>query len=122
LTKGYRLYLEHCSHSGVEAVLDLTRAWTLVRFFDAGMLQLTKCCRCTGKFVAHKHDLQDNVVCGACQPPSRAGKTKKAAAARQALDEAALEGVNDNKVLAEPVPDQAAMLTPRTESLVAQAA
>ncbi|KND58019.1 Flagellar transcriptional activator FlhC [Candidatus Paraburkholderia schumanniana] len=82
LTKGYRLYLEHCNHSGAEAVLDLTRAWTLVRFFDAGMLQMTPCC-CTGKFVAHKHDLQNNVVCGACQPPSRAGKTKKAAAARQ---------------------------------------
>jgi flagellar transcriptional activator FlhC len=32
--------------------------------------------------VAHKHDLQNNVVCGACQPPSRAGKTKKAAAAK----------------------------------------
>ncbi len=30
----------------------------------------------------------------ACQPPSRAGKTKKAAAARQALDEAALESGN----------------------------
>jgi flagellar transcriptional activator FlhC len=49
-----------------------------VRFFDADMLQFTRCCRCTGKFVAHKHDLQNNVVCGACQPPSRAGKTKKA--------------------------------------------
>jgi len=90
LTKGYRLYLEHCKNSDVEAVLDLTRAWTLVRFFDAGMLQLTKCCRCTGKFIAHKHDLQENVVCGACQPPSRAGKTKKAAAARQASQETAL--------------------------------
>jgi flagellar transcriptional activator FlhC len=84
LTKGYRLYLEHCKHGGVEVVVDLTRAWTLVRFFDAGMLQLTKCCRCTGKFVAHKHDLQIHVVCGACQPPSRAGKTKKAAAMLQA--------------------------------------
>jgi flagellar transcriptional activator FlhC len=82
LTKGYRLYLEHCKHANSEPVLDLTRAWTLVRFFDADILQLTRCCRCTGKFVAHKHDLQNNVVCGACQPPSRAGKTKKAAAAK----------------------------------------
>ncbi|MGF6701030.1 hypothetical protein OKW38_005707 [Paraburkholderia sp. MM5496-R1] len=32
LTKGYRLYLEHCQHSETEPVLDLTRAWTLVRF------------------------------------------------------------------------------------------
>ena len=30
LTKGYRLYLEHCKHSETEPVLDLTRAWTLV--------------------------------------------------------------------------------------------
>jgi flagellar transcriptional activator FlhC len=80
LTKGYRLYLEHCTRSEAEPVLDLTRAWTLVRFFEAEMLQLTACARCTGKFVAHKHDLQHGVVCGACNPPSRAGKTKKAAA------------------------------------------
>ena len=83
LTKGYRLYLEHCRNSNVDAVLDLTRAWTLVRFFNADMLQVTPCCRCTGKFVAHKHDLQRSVVCGVCRPPSRAGKTKKAAAMRQ---------------------------------------
>jgi len=81
LTKGYRLYLEHCKRTEGEPVLDLTRAWTLVRFFEAEMLQLTPCCRCTGKFVAHKHDLQKGVVCGACQPPSRAGKTRKAARA-----------------------------------------
>ena len=123
LTKGYRLYLEHCNHSGVEAVLDLTRAWTLVRFFDAGMLQLTRCCRCTGKFVGHKHDLQNNVVCGACQPPSRAGKTKKAAAARQATEEAALVEVESkNEVPDESALDHAAIYSRRTESLVAQAA
>jgi flagellar transcriptional activator FlhC len=80
LTKGYRLYLEHCTRNEAEPVLDLTRAWTLVRFFEAEMLQLTACCRCTGKFVAHKHDLQKGVVCGVCQPPSRAGKTRKAVA------------------------------------------
>jgi flagellar transcriptional activator FlhC len=85
LTKGYRLYLEHCTNSNIEAVLDITRAWTLVRFFDANMLQVTQCCRCAGKFIAHKHDLQANVVCGACRPPSRAGKTKKAAAMRQSF-------------------------------------
>jgi flagellar transcriptional activator FlhC len=91
LTKGYRLYLEHCRHTQSEPVLDLTRAWTLVRFFDADILQLTRCCRCSGKFVAHRHDLQNNVVCGACQPPSRAGKTKKAAAAKQEIEAVQLE-------------------------------
>jgi flagellar transcriptional activator FlhC len=82
LTKGYRLYIEHCEDGEYEPVLDLTRAWTLVRFFEADMLQLTPCSHCGGKFVAHKHELQHNVVCCACQPPSRAGKTKKAAATK----------------------------------------
>src|ERR1700692_2463436 len=125
LTKGYRLYLEHCKNSEVEAVLDLTRAWTLVRFFDAGLLQLTKCCRCTGKFIAHKHDLQENVVCGACQPPSRAGKTKKAAAARQASQETALVelGMSMANEVPEPtVLENAARLQPRSQTLIAQAA
>jgi flagellar transcriptional activator FlhC len=100
LTKGYRLYLEHCERSEAEPVLDLTRAWTLVRFFEAQMLQLTACSRCTGKFVAHKHDLQHGVVCGACQPPSRAGKTRKAAA-RAAVQ--AFAEVNDEEVVDTPV-------------------
>jgi flagellar transcriptional activator FlhC len=97
LTKGYRLYLEHCTRSEAEPVLDLTRAWTLVRFFEAEMLQLTACSRCTGKFVAHKHDLQHGVICGACNPPSRAGKTKKAAAraAQVAFESASDEEVCD---------------------------
>ncbi|WP_321800399.1 flagellar transcriptional regulator FlhC [Caballeronia sp. J97] len=82
LTKAYRLYVEHCEHNRLEIVLSLTRAWTLVRFFEADILQQTPCCRCKGRFIAHKHDLQSGFVCGACQPPSRAGRTKKAAVAR----------------------------------------
>jgi flagellar transcriptional activator FlhC len=100
-----------------------------VRFFDAGMLQMTSCGRCTGKFVAHKHDLQNNVVCGACQPPSRAGKTKKAAAARQAVQEAALEVVSGKSEVpqapehsAQIALDNVAALQPQRASLVAQAA
>jgi flagellar transcriptional activator FlhC len=97
-----------------------------VRFFDAGMLQMTPCCRCTGKFVAHKHDLQNNVVCGACQPPSRAGKTKKAAAAKQASQEAALEVVMSKNEVPEHAEHTAlgnvAALQPQRASLVAQAA
>jgi flagellar transcriptional activator FlhC len=91
LTKGYRLYVEHCSHSGTEALLDLTRAWTLVRFFNADLLQLRRCGRCGGKFVAHRHDPRHNFVCSACHPPARAGKTKKAAVANHATPEAAAD-------------------------------
>jgi flagellar transcriptional activator FlhC len=82
LIKAYRLYVEHCECNRLEVIVSLTRAWTLVRFFEADILQRTPCCRCTGMFVAHKHDPQSNFVCGACQPPSRAGKTKKAAIER----------------------------------------
>ncbi|MFI5445964.1 flagellar transcriptional regulator FlhC [Polaromonas sp. UC242_47] len=75
--KSYRLYLEQVAQQGSEPVLDFTRAWTLVRFFDSDMLQLSTCTRCTGLFVAHAHDPQGNYVCVLCRPPSRAGKTSK---------------------------------------------
>jgi flagellar transcriptional activator FlhC len=78
LTKGYKLYLEHCNRNGSYVILSLTRAWTLVRFFDSDILQLTRCCHCTGKFITRKQDPLDGVVCGNCQPPSRAGKSAKA--------------------------------------------
>ncbi len=82
IVKSYRLYLEHAQLNGDEPLLSLTRAWTLVRFFESGMLQLTSCTRCRAHFVAHAHDPQHGFVCGLCQPPSRAGKTKKSAAAK----------------------------------------
>ncbi|BAN21876.1 flagellar transcriptional regulator FlhC [Caballeronia insecticola] len=86
IVKSYRLYLEHVALYGDEAVLSLTRAWTLVRYFESGMLQTNACTRCGGRFVAHAYDLRAGYVCGLCQPPSRAGKTRKAgesAAARR---------------------------------------
>jgi flagellar transcriptional activator FlhC len=84
LIKSYRLYLEQITLSGNEAVLSVTRAWYLVRFFDAGMLQLTHCRECGGQFVVHANDLYDNYVCGICRPPSRAGKTRKSRASSAA--------------------------------------
>ena len=77
IIKSYRLYLEQVQQQGSEPMLDFTRAWTLVRFFDSDMLQLSTCTRCTGQFVAHAHDTQNNYVCVLCRPPSRAGKTRK---------------------------------------------
>ncbi|HEV3104593.1 MAG TPA: flagellar transcriptional regulator FlhC [Trinickia sp.] len=79
LIKGYRLYREHCAQNGLEEQLDLTRAWTLVRFFNGGLLQLTQCCRCAGKFVEHKYELPRVKACAICQPPSRAGKKARSA-------------------------------------------
>jgi flagellar transcriptional activator FlhC len=77
LTKGYKLYLEHCERHDIYIMLSFTRAWTLVRFFDAGILQLTRCCSCTGKFVTRKQDVAHGAVCGSCQPLSRAGKSAR---------------------------------------------
>jgi len=89
--KAYKLYLEQVEPdpSG-EPVLSLTRAWTLVRFFESKMLETACCSKCGGDFVVHRLDLHDDYICGLCHMPSRAGKTKKlkeetAAAAPAAL-------------------------------------
>ena len=80
LTKSYRLYLEQVQQQGAEPVLDFTRAWTLVRFFDSDQLQLSSCERCQGRFVAHAHECKRSFVCVLCRPPSRAGKPGRSAA------------------------------------------
>jgi flagellar transcriptional activator FlhC len=77
--KAYQLYLEQMPpEPGQEPLLSLTRAWTLVRFFNGDMLKLAPCGKCQGKFVVNSMDLHGNYVCGLCHMPSRAGKTKKA--------------------------------------------
>lgn len=85
LIKSYRLYLEQIAVSGEEPVLSITRAWFLIRFMEANMLQLKPCTCCNGHFIVHAQDLYDDFVCGICRPPSRAGKTRKQAAAKAAL-------------------------------------
>ena len=81
IVKAYRLYLEQAElDANGEPVLSLTRAWTLIRFFDSKMLATTACCDCGGHFVVHRLDLHDHYTCGLCHMPSRAGKTKKARA------------------------------------------
>jgi len=77
----YKLYLEHVDSAADqgEPVLSFTRAWMLVRFFDSGMLQLSECRQCSGRFIAHAHDPQADFVCAICRPPPRAGKTRAAA-------------------------------------------
>ncbi|MBV6411012.1 MAG: flagellar transcriptional regulator FlhC [Burkholderiales bacterium] len=81
VVKAYRLYLEHIELHGMECALSLTRAWTLVRFFDANMLKLAQCLECGGHFVAHAQDLTRDYACGLCHVPARAGKTKRRAEA-----------------------------------------
>jgi len=75
--KSYRLYREHVELRSLEPVLSFTRAWTLLRFFDAKLLQTAPCTRCGGHYVVHALELYDDFVCGLCAPPSRAGKTAR---------------------------------------------
>jgi flagellar transcriptional activator FlhC len=84
IIKSYRLYLEQVQQQGGEPVLDFTRAWTLVRFFDSDMLQLSTCTRCTGLFVAHAHDSQSNYVCCAARPRAPARPAPLPSATRPA--------------------------------------
>ena len=77
--KAYQLYLEQMPPApGEEPLLSLTRAWTLVRFFQSGMLLLAPCSRCQGKFIVNALDLNADYLCGLCHMPSRAGKTRQA--------------------------------------------
>ncbi|MBZ9556956.1 MULTISPECIES: flagellar transcriptional regulator FlhC [Modicisalibacter] len=76
--RAFKLYLEQISlEADAEPVLGLTRAWTLVRFFESELLELCECTSCHGRYVVHAHTPSRDFVCGICQPPSRAGKTRK---------------------------------------------
>lgn len=91
MVKAYSLYLERVSLDASEFVLSLTRAWTLIRFFESEMFELASCTCCSGQFVVHAHAPHQDFVCGICLPPSRAGKTRKRReAAEQAQRKAAL--------------------------------
>lgn len=79
LTKAYRLYIEQIEAAQVEPLLSFTRAWRLVKFVDAGMLQRTKCSQCGGQFVTELYENR-HYTCGLCNPPARAGKSKSAGA------------------------------------------
>ncbi len=79
IVRAYRLYREHARTHGMDEILSITRAWRLVKFFDAGMLTTTPCVGCGGHFVVHTYELTDSYTCGLCNVPSRAGKTKRRA-------------------------------------------
>ena len=78
IIKAYRMYVDQTRRGGMDMVLSLTRAWTMVRFFEAKMLQIAICKECGGEFVAHAYDPVKGYVCGLCHMPARAGKTRKA--------------------------------------------
>lgn len=78
MVKAYSLYLEQCPLVPDEKpVLGLTRAWTLLRFIDCGMIKHTECCVCHGRFVASVEHTKSPFTCSLCSPPSRAMKKSK---------------------------------------------
>jgi flagellar transcriptional activator FlhC len=87
----YRLYREYVGRLGMPEVLSITRAWRLTKFFDAGMLTTTGCTHCHGNFVVHTYELTEKYVCGLCDMPSRAGKTRANRMAAYADPENAVE-------------------------------
>ncbi len=80
LVKAWQLYHAEVQAMGVESMLSITRAWRLVKFVDSDMLCLTGCSHCGGQFVAHTHEWDNagkRFVCGLCEPPARAGKSRR---------------------------------------------
>src|SRR5262245_50719300 len=81
LIKSWELYAQECAAMDAEPILNITRAWRLVKFVDSDMLCLTKCTCCGGQFITHTHEYGPGFkafVCGLCEPPARAGKSRRA--------------------------------------------
>lgn len=77
LVEAYRGYQDLMGEEGTPEqglVLSFTRAWMMVRFFEADMLQMCRCNSCGGQFVHHAHEPAEAFVCGLCRLPPRAGK------------------------------------------------
>ena len=63
LISSYRLYLDQVQGiEDAEPVLSITRAWSMIRFFKAGMLGLAPCMECSGYFVTHAGEDRNSVV------------------------------------------------------------
>lgn len=73
LAKAYTYYQTELKAMQIPVELSITRAWMLVKYFDAGMLTLTACVQCGGHFVTNPYDLQTGYCCGFCKKPPRAG-------------------------------------------------
>lgn len=68
LIRAYRLYVEQTNAAGCPQTLTITRAWRLLKFCEAGMLDSVPCTGCGGRFVVHKYEPADDFVCGLCEP------------------------------------------------------
>lgn len=78
LIKAYGLYLEQSVVCGIDPLLSITRAWSLVRFMEGQLLAVTRCSRCGAHTVTLPFENARHFVCGLCAPPARAGKSAAA--------------------------------------------
>lgn len=76
LIRAYRLYVEQTSAAGCPQTLTITRAWRLLAFVEAGMLDAVACRECSGRFVVHKYEPASAFVCGLCQTHPGAGRVR----------------------------------------------
>ncbi|MDT8399994.1 MAG: FlhC family transcriptional regulator, partial [Pseudomonadales bacterium] len=65
LIAAYREYLEHAGSDKNEPVLELTRAWVMLRFFDSGLLHFSHCGSCGYPFII-PDDKAEKPFCGVC--------------------------------------------------------
>lgn len=72
LARAYRLYQEHFDLTGKPVLLDVTRAWTLLRFLDEAVLHLLPCGHCASQYIVHGRDFAKPRVCGFCSQIKRA--------------------------------------------------
>lgn len=71
LLKSYQLYAEHFSLLNQPILLDITRAWTFLRYRRANVLSVTRCACCSGVFVIKPGGPRMQKLCSLCKIPSR---------------------------------------------------
>ena len=86
-SRAYRLYLEHLQVHGLEQVLSLTRAWSLVRFVEAKMLTTVPCTRVRRPFRRAHAWISTRTTCAACatcpRAPARPARTARRPSGRR---------------------------------------
>ncbi len=86
LIKAYDLYTEQVGLAGIEPMLSITRAWSLVRFMEQRMLAVTPCNECGAHTVTLPFENVRHFTCGLCEPPPRSGKGARAGQLRLEVD------------------------------------
>jgi flagellar transcriptional activator FlhC len=77
LVKAYRFYQTQVDAERREGVLTFSRAWTLIRFMDAKILDTAPCQECSTMFIVHKYGENSDYHCPICRPHSKALPAKK---------------------------------------------